>query len=73
MDSKLTSGKLQDIEVWIKMVKKGKKNKLTHFLNRWSVPYIAFKRYTDDEWLKILEFERKQEIERIKFEKSLKK
>ena len=70
---KITSGRLQDIEAWIKIVKEGKKSRLTHFMNRFAVPYIAFRGYTDDEWLKILEFERKQELEKIKFENSMRK
>lgn len=62
-----TSMKLQDIDYWIEMVRKGKTSKVYHFLNRVSVPHVIMERCSDDEWLKILEFERRQEIERIKF------
>ena len=68
---KLTSGKLQDIETMIELVKKEKTNKLNYFLNRWSMPSKIFTSTKD--WLKILSFLKKQEIEKLKFFEGLKK
>ena len=64
------SGKLQDLEVWIKIVKEGKTKKITHFLNRITSPYYFGK--TDEEWLKVLKFLRKQEINSLKFFEKIK-
>jgi len=58
---------LQDIEAWIKMVKDGKKSRVTRFLNRFALPYVVYKGWSDNEWLKVLYFERRQETEKIKF------
>lgn len=64
------SAKLQDIEAWIEMVKEGQTSKLTHFLNRITFPYYFGK--TDKEWLEVLKFVRKQEIDKLKFFEKIK-
>lgn len=64
---KITSSKLQDIEAWIKIVQAEKnKGKLYFWTNRLSVPFMWNK--STDQWLEILEFDKKQEIERMAFE-----
>lgn len=62
---------LQDIEAWIKIIRKGKSNKLHYVLNRLAVPSYLFK--SDDEWLEGLLFLKKQKIEQIKFFNKLRK
>jgi hypothetical protein len=64
---------IQDIEVWIKMIKEGKKNKLINILNRLSVPYYLFTGRSNNEWLKALRFKKKQLQEEIKFIQKLNK
>ena len=70
MIKKLTSGKLQDIEIWIKIVKAGNRSNIRRTLNRLAFPAAFW--WTDKEWLGALEFEERQEIERITFFDKLK-
>ena len=67
--------KLSDIEMWIQMVddekQKGIKGTLHKIGNRLSNPSMIFK--STNEWLEILEFEKKQEIERLEFFDNIKK
>lgn len=61
------TGRLQDIDLWIKMVESEKKRGflglVTKITNRLAVPFMMFK--STDEWLKILKQDRKHELERI--------
>lgn len=65
---KLTSGKLQDIEANLEILKKS--GKVGVFLYQASLPFTW--KYTKKGLIKILEFERRQEIDRIKFFSKLK-
>ena len=59
---------LEDIEAWIKIIKKGEENKIINILNRIAVPYYLFNwKKTNKEWLEILQFKKTQLIEEIRF------
>jgi len=65
---KLISGKLQDIEANLEILKKS--GKIGVFLYQASLPCTW--RYTKEKFIRILEFEKKQEIEKLKFLNKLK-
>ena len=64
----VNSGKLQDIEANIKMLKEG--NSITDMIMRLATFPMWF--IKKEAWLELLEFERKQEIERLEFKQHLK-
>ena len=64
---------LQDVKVWIKLVKEGKTSRIKNFLNRIAVPYyLVHWKKTSKEWLEVLNFKKKQLLEEIQFFKELK-
>lgn len=70
---KLTSGRLQDLEAVLKMIKES--GKTFRFIYKvGTVQFINFGHLlTDKEWIKSLEFEIKQEKENIRFYNNLRK
>jgi hypothetical protein len=67
MKSKLTSRKLQDIEAIIEIIKK-KGNTLKTIYKIGIIPYLPIRHNVNKkQWIKILEFEKKQEKERLVF------
>ena len=66
MDKSTNTARLQDIDAWIRLVEAEKQKGIIYRVgNRLACPFMAFK--STNEWLDILNFERKQEIERIEF------
>lgn len=63
---------LQDVEAWIELVKKGQTNKITDFFNRLAIPYYLLTGKTNEEWLEVLQFVKKQLEEEIIFFDNLK-
>ena len=64
--SESTSGKLQDIQSWIKLVEKEKTSKLAYITNRISMVNKIFT--STEKWLEQLRFVEKQELEKLEFE-----
>ena len=65
----METGRLQDIEANIEMLKS--EGKMGLFFHRLNCPAMIFTKRID--WIKILEFKKKQEIEKIKFFENLEK
>lgn len=71
---KLTSGRLQDIEATLKIIKKS--GKTMRFIYKIGiVPFlnIGGGLIPDKAWIELLEFERKQELELLRFGEYLRK
>ena len=65
---KLTSGRLQDIEANLAIAKK---KGIQSSLLKIQLPFLWT--YSKEEWIKLLELERKHEIEMLEFKEGLKK
>lgn len=63
----LTSGRLQDIEATLGILKRTKHQTAKSVLMLGVVPYLYLRGLNYEEWIRILEFERKQEKESLIF------